>query len=170
MKSSSGKMKLGFAACYDTFECKFRGRDTGSLRYAQEVFQTNILFHHHVVNHAAGLVHKVTVLYQIRAEAGRLAFKVDLAHQTVLHQCLEAIVNRGERDSGKRVLDSYEKFAGRRVIPLFHKSAVNFLTLTSQTEPGHLGESVFLFTGGALGICGHRSRVMKIDNDYNWVK
>ena len=88
----------------------------------------------HVMDRAGGFVVEMAVLVKVRAVAGRLAVKIDLSHDVVLHQCLKAVVNGGEGDIWKCLLNTHEDLVCRRVAALPHKKTIDFLPLTGHAE------------------------------------
>jgi hypothetical protein len=56
------------------------------------------------VDHAGGGIMEMAVLGRIRAVAGGFALEIDLPDDAVLHQGLEAVVNRGQREIRQPVL------------------------------------------------------------------
>lgn len=85
-----------------------------------------------VGNDTAGFADEVPVIGQVGAVTGGLSFDIDLFGEAAFHKGLEAVVNRGQRNSRNALLGSYENFCGRRVIAVREQHIINFAPLRGE--------------------------------------
>lgn len=123
-----------------------------------------------VDNAGAGIV-EMAVLAEVRAVARRFAVEVDLADDAMLHECFEAVVNRGERDIWQAIFDPHEDIVGGRVVPLLLENAVNLLPLAGHAEARNFLRNLDFFRvfcvfadhgGGKLLANASQSRIIPI--------
>ena len=81
----------------------------------------------------AGRAVEMTVLVEIRAEAGRFPVDMNSFDQATSNHGLEAVVDRGERDRGHPLLGPDEDLRGRGMIPLLHQHLVDMPPLGSES-------------------------------------
>ena len=86
-------------------------------------------------NFAAFTAVKVRVLGQIRAVAGRFALEIDLANEFCFGQCLEAIVDRRERNCRHILFCADVNLFRGGMIPFLQEERINVLTLFCRTLP-----------------------------------
>ena len=145
--------------------------DDGTLRQLDKVGQVETRFEIDIVDDACHRIVKVTVLGEVRTVARGFPFEIDLADDAVLHQGLQAVVNRGQRDIRQTVLHPHVNLIGRRVIALLDEIAVDLLPLTRHAQPSDflrnhrgngMGGSVTDHRGGNLGSDWPKARMILI--------
>lgn len=89
--------------------------DEGVWGEVEEVGEVDAGFEFYVVDGAGGFVVEMAVLFEIGAVAGGFAVEIDLADNLMLNEGFQAVVNGGEGDVGKGLLEAYKDFVRSRM-------------------------------------------------------
>jgi hypothetical protein len=78
---------------------------------------------------------EVSVLAEIRAEAGGFPINMDGFDQPIANHRLEAIIDRSQGDRGHPLLGPDEDFRGSRMVPLGHQHLIDMAPLRREAQP-----------------------------------
>lgn len=90
--------------------------DTAALGQSPELGRLDHVERLGIGDSAALLAVEMDVIVQIGAESGGAALQIHLPHQPVLHQRIQAVVHRGQRDPRHTLLGADEDIRGRRMV------------------------------------------------------
>lgn len=89
----------------------------------------------------------MTVLLEVRAITGCLAFDVHLDREAAIDQRFEAIVNRGQRDGRHLLLGANENFRGGRMVALFEQHVIDLTALGGEPMAAVADRLFVMFAG-----------------------
>ena len=126
-----------------------RSADSGTLRKLPELGGVEgCCLRMRVADLAAGVAVKVDVLVEVRAVAGLRPLDMHLLDQAAGCQVLQAIVNRGQRDAGRPVLNPVENVVGRRVIVRLGQNLEDFAPMGREPDIGTQDGQTAVEAGG----------------------